>query len=90
MMRKVRDVGDFGIRKAFPADQQAQVAIKNGWLLRDEDNNWHTNCLAIGDTWVLAVLQRYPSQDNWNADFAHTAEICQNVATLLLNPERPP
>ena len=74
MMRKVRDVGDFGIRKAFPADQQAQVAIKNGWLLRDEDNHWHTNCLAIGDTWVLAVLQRYPSQGNWANDFAHTAE----------------
>ena len=87
MMRKVRDVGDFGIRKAFPADQQAQIAIKNGWLLRDEDNNWHTNCMAIGDTWVLSVLQRYPSQGNWNADFAHTAETCQNVATLLLNPE---
>jgi hypothetical protein len=36
---------------------------------------------------VLAVLQRYPSQNDWNADFAHTAETCQNVATLLLNPE---
>lgn len=87
MMRKVRDVGDFGIRKAFPTDQQANVAIKNGWLLRDEDNNWHTNCLAIGDSWVLAVLQQYPSTGDWNTDFAHTTEVCQNVATLLLNPE---
>ncbi|HEX6871743.1 MAG TPA: hypothetical protein VF163_11650 [Micromonosporaceae bacterium] len=87
MMRKVRDVGDFGIRKALPEAGQGQVAIKNGWLLRDEDNNWHTNCLAIGDTWVLAVLQRYPSQGNWNDDFAHTQQVCTTVAQQLLNPD---
>jgi hypothetical protein len=89
MMRKVRDVGDFGIRKALPEEMQGSVAMKNGWLLRDEDNHWHTNCLAIGDTWVLAVLQRYPSQGNWNADFAHTREVCTTVAQQLLNPEVP-
>ena len=86
MMRKVRGTGDFGIRKALPAAAQTQVAIKNGWLLRDEDHNWHTNCLAIGDTWVLSVLQRYPSQGTYEADFQHTADVCQKVATQLLNP----
>jgi hypothetical protein len=89
MMRKVRDVGDFGIRKALPVAQQAQVAIKNGWLLRDEDGDWHTNCLAIGDTWVLSVMQRYPGQGNYDADFQHTAGVCQKVAALLLNPVAP-
>jgi hypothetical protein len=86
MMRKVRGSGDFGIRKALPAGMQAQVSIKNGWLLRDEDNNWHTNCLAIGDTWVLSVLQQYPSQGTYDDDFQHTASVCQQVATQLLNP----
>jgi hypothetical protein len=86
MMRKVRGAGDFGIRKALPASVQAQVSIKNGWLLRDEDNNWHTSCMAIGDTWVMSVLQRYPSQGTYDADFQHTADVCQKVATLLLNP----
>lgn len=86
MMRKVRGVGDFGIRKALPAEQQGQIAIKNGWLLRDEDHHWHTNCLAIGETWVLAVLQRYPTHGDWNIDFAHTQKVCQDVATMLLNP----
>ncbi len=89
MMRKVRGTGDFGIRKALSAGQQPQVSIKNGWLLRDEDNNWHTNCLAIGDTWVLSVLQRYPSQGTYETDFQHTASVCQQVATQLLNPAAP-
>jgi hypothetical protein len=87
MMRKVRGAGDFGIREALPAAAQGQVAIKNGWLQRDDDNNnWHTSCLAIGDTWVLSVLQRYPSQSTFDADFQHTADVCKKVATQLLNP----
>ncbi len=85
MMRKVRGFGDFGIRNALPTAERGKVAIKNGWLLRDEDHNWHTNCLAIGDTWVMAVLQRYPTQGNWDADFAHTQTVCQSVARMLLN-----
>ena len=86
IMRKVRGTGDFGIREALPAAVRGQVAIKNGWLLRDDDNNWHTSCLAIGDTWVLSVLQRYPSQSTYDADFQHTADVCQKVANQLLNP----
>lgn len=89
MMRKVRGLGDFGIRKALPADQAAEVAIKNGWLLRDEDHLWHTSCLAIGDDWVMAVLQRYPPTAGWNTDFEHTRQVCQEVATQLRNPDAP-
>jgi hypothetical protein len=83
-MRGVRGDGDFGIRAAFPAAQRPQIAIKNGWLLRDDDNAWHTNCLAIGDTWVMSVMQRYPSTSTYNDDFTHTELVCQNVAKLLM------
>jgi hypothetical protein len=86
MMRQVRGEGDFGIRDAFPTDQRARVAIKNGWLLRDEDDRWHTSCLAIGDTWVMAVLQRYPSSGDYNGDFAHTEQVCADTARQLLDP----
>jgi hypothetical protein len=35
---------------------------------------------------VLSVLQRYPSQSTYDADFQHTADVCQKVATQLLKP----
>jgi hypothetical protein len=82
-MRQVRGDGDFGIRKAFPTEQRATIAIKNGWLLRDEDGLWHANCLAISDTWVLAVMQRYPSHGDWNTDLAHIDAVCQDVVRRL-------
>jgi hypothetical protein len=88
MMRKVRGVGDFGIRDVLPPAQAATVAIKNGWLLRDEDHNWHVNCLAVGDTWVVAVMQRYPSTStkakDREAEFDHTQQVCRDVASQLL------
>jgi hypothetical protein len=83
-MRKVRGDGDFGIREAFPAAQRSTIAIKNGWLLRDDDNAWHTDCLAIGDTWVLSIMQRYPTTGSYDDGFNHTAAVCQNVTKLLL------
>jgi hypothetical protein len=82
-MRQVRGEGDFGIRKAFPTEQQAAIAIKNGWALRDEDGLWHVNCLAISATWVLAVMQRYPSHGDWNMDKAHVDAVCQEVVRKL-------
>jgi hypothetical protein len=85
-MRGVRGEGDFGIREAFPADQAARIAIKNGWLLRDEDLHWHVACLAIGSTWVMAVMQRFPSSGVYERDFAHTRSVCRDVATQLLAP----
>ena len=85
MMRKVRGVGDFGIRDALPDAAAAIVAIKNGWLLRDEDHNWHVSCMAIGDTWTMSVLQRYPSTGHWDTDFAHARDVCRQVAAQLLS-----
>ena len=79
-MRHVRGTGDFGIRKALPAAVAPQTAIKNGWIMREEDGNWHVNCLAIGDGWVLAVLLRYPGK----LGFAHGRSACQSVAQQLL------
>jgi hypothetical protein len=82
-MRTVRGEGDFGIRKAFPAPAQPAIAIKNGWALRTEDNAVHANCLAIGETWVLVVVQRYPSTGDFAADMAHVDEVCQDVVRAL-------
>jgi hypothetical protein len=47
--RNVQGVGNFGPRLAFPGEVAATVAIKNGWLLRAEDNRWHIACLAVTD-----------------------------------------
>jgi hypothetical protein len=58
-MRMVRGNGNFGIRFAFPEPVRSSIAIKNGWNV--EEKVWFVNCLAIGDTWVLAVQTRSPS-----------------------------
>jgi hypothetical protein len=86
MMRKVRGTGNFGIRNAMPEVVRQTIAIKNGWDFWVDDRTYRTNCLAIGDTWVVAVMQRYPSSGDANA-FAHTRKICQETARLLLNPD---
>jgi hypothetical protein len=78
-MRAVRGVGDFGIRKAFPASTQKNIAIKNGWVTRDALGEWHVNCLAIGDGWTMGVMTRYPS----SLDYTYGAEICEKVASQL-------
>jgi hypothetical protein len=87
MMRKVRGTGNFGIRNALPEVVRQTIAIKNGWDFWNEDRTFRTNCLAIGDTWVVTVMQRYPTGGNAEADFAHTRKICQETAKLLLNPD---
>ncbi|HEY7225105.1 MAG TPA: hypothetical protein VH561_16145 [Micromonosporaceae bacterium] len=76
-MRHVRGVGNFGIRLAFPAAQQSSIAIKNGWV--DTDGVWYINCLAIGDTWVLAVETR-------SSSFTTGSKACASVTTQLLKP----
>lgn len=78
-MRAVRGVGDFGIRKAFPATTQKNIAIKNGWVTRDALGEWHVNCLAIGDGWTMGVMTRYPA----SLGYEYGAKICQNVARQL-------
>jgi hypothetical protein len=83
-MRAVRGEGDFGIRNALPADQAAQVAIKNGWEDFDADGLYHVNCLAIGDTWTMAVMQQYEPQSTWDSDLALGTQRCTDVAKQLL------
>jgi hypothetical protein len=78
-MRLVRGVGDFGIRKAFPATTQKNIAIKNGWVTRDALGEWHVNCLAIGDGWTIGVMTRYKT----SLGYTYGAKICENVARQL-------
>jgi hypothetical protein len=78
-MRAVRGVGDFGIRKAFPASTRKNIAIKNGWVTRDALGEWHVNCLAIGDGWTMGVMTRYPAR----LGYTYGAEICEDVARQL-------
>jgi Beta-lactamase enzyme family len=72
-MRQVRGAGDFGVRLALP--DPGAVAIKNGWLLRDEDKLWHISCLAIAEEWVLGVLARYPGE----LGFGYGTALCEEV-----------
>jgi len=76
-MRNVRGPGRFGVIEVAPP--QAAVAVKNGWLARD-DKQWHIACLAIGDGWTLGVMARYP--ENWGKD--HGAGICRKVGEQLM------
>jgi hypothetical protein len=78
-MRAVRGVGNFGIRKAFPAAVAKTIAIKNGWVTRDALGQWHVNCLAIGDSWTMGVMTQYPAR----LGYEHGAAICKSVATQL-------
>jgi hypothetical protein len=78
-MRQVRGVGRFGIIQALPAAEAKKTAIKNGWLLRD-DGLFRINCLAIGDGWVLSVLNRYPGRLGMD----HGISICTSVAKQLI------
>lgn len=78
-MRQVRGDGRFGIIEALPPEVARTTAIKNGWLLRDEDAKWHISCLAVGQGWVLAVMLVYPGA----LGFDFGARICRSVATQL-------
>jgi hypothetical protein len=78
-MRLVRGVGDFGIRKAFPAAVAKTIAIKNGWVTRDDNGDWEVNCLAIGDGWTMGVMTRYDA----SLDYTYGANICKQVAAQL-------
>ncbi|MFI6760830.1 hypothetical protein ACIBF5_17020 [Micromonospora sp. NPDC050417] len=76
--------GRWGIIDGLPEDilDQSPVGIKNGWTLRRDDGLWHVNCLAITDDWVLAVLLRYPGDQ----DLDRGAAICASVAKQLVTP----
>ena len=78
-MRSVRGAGRFGIIEALPAAVAKTTAIKNGWLAR-EDGQWHIACMAIGDTWSIGVMARYPS--SLGKDYG--AKTCREVTKHLM------
>ncbi|ROO53050.1 hypothetical protein EDC02_8008 [Micromonospora sp. Llam0] len=78
-MRSVRSPGDFGVIEAFPADEADEIAIKNGWVIRDNEQEWHVNCLAIGDGWTIGVMTRFPV----DRPYTYGAKICREVAQQL-------
>jgi hypothetical protein len=87
-MREVRNAGDYGIRKALPADMQSGVAIVNG-SVQAGDHTWDVACLAVGDTWAMSVIQRFPGTGNDTADIAHTQQVCRDTASALRDADVP-
>ncbi|WP_027660627.1 serine hydrolase [Salinispora fenicalii] len=79
-MRLVRGAGDFGIRKVFPSAVSETIAIKNGWVDRTREQENHVNCLAIGDTWTMGVMLRYPVAQGYQ----YGMDNCQKVTEALL------
>ena len=71
---------------ALPPEEAAQVAIKNGWVVRSHLGEYHVNCLAIGEDWSMAVLTRYPS---WRG-YEYGAQYCQSLASRHLASPREP
>jgi hypothetical protein len=84
-MRDVNPPGDFGIREAFPPGTHHAIAVKNGWVIRDAVDEWHVSCLAVGDTWSMGVLTRYPAA----LGVEHGAEICRTLASTHLRTGEP-
>ncbi|GIF57876.1 hypothetical protein Air01nite_39710 [Asanoa iriomotensis] len=78
-MRAVRGTGDFGPRKAFPAADQKKIAIKNGWVDRQREQEYHVSCMAIGDGWVIGVMTKY----DISKGYTYGANICKQVGVQL-------
>jgi hypothetical protein len=75
-----RGGGHWGIIDGVPAAQAPSVAIKNGWTAHQSDGDWHVNCLAVSDNWVMAVMMRYPSSNG----LEYGAGVCRSIAGQLL------
>ncbi|MFE9655550.1 hypothetical protein [Micromonospora sp. NPDC006431] len=82
-MRLVRGEGDFGIRNAFPAAERKSIAIKNGWIDRSDEREIHISCLAIGDTWTMGVMVRYPI----DMGYEYGMDECQKITEALLRSD---
>jgi hypothetical protein len=78
-MRSVR-LGTWGIREAFPPDQAAKLAIKNGWDTTATTQTRHVNCLATTARWTLVAMTKYPIA----LSDRHGQLICKDVAAQLL------
>ena len=83
--RDARGTGNRRLRRPHGAGRRRTVAIKNGWLLRDEDGLWHVSCLAIADRWVISVLARYPGGEGLETG----ADLCREVGAQLLGIANP-
>jgi hypothetical protein len=82
--QRTRGGGRWGIIDGLPPElvRHDPVSIKNGWTSLLYDGNWHVNCLAISNNWVLAVQQRYPDRRG----LEYGARVCANVAAQLVTP----
>lgn len=78
-MRAVRGTGNFGVRLAFPVAERKTIAIKNGWVDRQAEQEYHVSCLAIGDGWSIGVMARYEI----NRGYTYGANICEQVGEQL-------
>lgn len=75
--------GRWGIIDGLPPEVLARgVAIKNGWTALSRTGNWHVNCLALTDDWVMAVLMQYPAGNG----LEYGARRCARVAAQLVPP----
>jgi hypothetical protein len=87
LLTKMRTVilGDFGIRKAFPAEVAEKIAIKNGWIDRvsQTPHVYTVNCLAIGENWTMGVMTNSPLATHSNETYG--ASVCKSVAAALKN-----
>lgn len=73
--------GRWGIIDGLPEEVVKQgVAIKNGWTAIWADGNWHVNCLAVADDWVLAVMLRYPTDHGLD----YGANVCRTITEQLV------
>lgn len=80
-MRLIRGDGHFGIVSALPAHERPRLAFKNGWTLHVNEGQWAVNCLAVSESWVLAVQTRYPMTVG---GLDHGARTCAEVASRVL------
>ncbi|GII21841.1 serine hydrolase [Planosporangium mesophilum] len=76
-MRQVRGEGRFGVVEALPTEVANRIPIKNGWTVVGDE--WHVNCMAVVDRYVLAVLTRYPEE----LGLDYGAGICRSVTSQL-------
>jgi hypothetical protein len=73
--------GRWGIVDGLPDEiVKRGVAIKNGWTPIVADGNWHVNCLAVADDWVLAVMLRYPTDRGLD----YGANVCRTITEQLV------
>lgn len=74
-----RGGGRWGIIDGVSSEVASTLAIKNGWTSIKSDGNWHVNCLAISNDWIMSVMLRYPAGEGLD----YGAQVCATVASRL-------